>query len=84
MSASIPDSTRVERLLPACMAFFMSALVTATAVAVNSASMSGFGGAFVRAWSLSLPVAVFAAYLTKPLALRLARVLSAVHESVRR
>jgi len=73
---STTDPVRVERLLPACMAFFMSALVTATAVAVNLPSMSGFGRAFLHAWALSLPVAVFAAYVTRPLALRLARVLS--------
>jgi hypothetical protein len=76
MSTPNPDPVRVERLLPACMAFFMSALVTATAVAVNSASMAGFGSAFLHAWALSLPVAVFAAYVTRPIALRLARLLA--------
>lgn len=59
------------------MALCMSALVTATATSVNSATVAGFMAAFLRAWAVSLPVAVVAAYLTRPWAWRLALALSA-------
>lgn len=67
---------RVEQLLPGCMALFMSALVTATATLVHSPQWNGFAVAFFSAWALSLPVAVIASYLTRPLARRLAEVLA--------
>ena len=76
MNASAPNSLHVDRLLPGCMAFFMSAFVTCTATWVNSASMAGVAVAFLRAWAVSLPVAVVAAYLTRPLALRVAKAMS--------
>ena len=76
MNASAPNSLHVDRLLPGCMAFFMSALVTCTATWVNSPSMAGVAVAFLRAWAVSLPVAVVAAYLTRPLALRVAKAMS--------
>lgn len=73
---SAPGSVHVDRLIPGCMAFFMSALVTATATYVNSATVAGFATVFLHAWTVSLPVAIAAAYLTRPLALRLALALS--------
>lgn len=76
MKPASPSSAHVDRLLPGCMAFFMSALVTATATCVNSATLAEFATAFLRAWTVSLPVAIAAAYLTRPLALRLASALS--------
>lgn len=69
---NVTSDIRVERLLPGCMALFMSALVTATATLVHAPRWQGFAAAFFAAWSLSLPVAVVAAYLTRPLARRLA------------
>ncbi|WP_394697511.1 DUF2798 domain-containing protein [Pseudoxanthomonas japonensis] len=76
MTAPVANSMFVDRLLPGCMAFFMSALVTCTATWVNSPSMAGVAVAFLRAWAVSLPVAVVAAYLTRPLALRVAKAMS--------
>lgn len=77
MKSAVPSSAHVDRLMPGCMALFMSALVTATATCVNSATATEFATAFLRAWTVSLPVAVVAAYLTRSLALRVAEALSA-------
>lgn len=67
-----PTGTLASRLLPACQALFMSALVTMVAVAVNAPPGAALIAAYGRAWAVTLPVAIVAAYITRPLSSRLA------------
>lgn len=62
-----------QRVFPACLAFFMSGLVSAVVTAINTGLMGGFVWRWLGAWALALPVAVTAAYLVRPVAWRLAR-----------
>lgn len=71
---------RVEHLAPACMAFFMSALVSAIVTILNTGLDSAVLGRWASAWSIALPVAVFAAYATRPLALKTAIVIASAME----
>ena len=76
MSTSSPATPLMQRLLPGCMAFYMSALVSAVVTVVNTGIGDGLLLRALSAWSLALPVAVVAAYLTRPLAMASARMLS--------
>ena len=60
------------RLLPACQALFMSALVTMVAVIVNAPPGAAMIAAYARAWAVTLPVAIVAAYVARPISSRLA------------
>ena len=78
MTPSSPPTPLMQRLLPGCMAFYMSALVSAVVTIVNTGVGDGVLLRALSAWSLALPVAIIAAYLTRPLAMATARVLSGV------
>lgn len=73
---SPPLDARGQRLLPACLATFMSAFVAAVVTAINT----GIDGAlllrWLYAWAVAWPAAVVAAYAFRPLAVRCARVLA--------
>ena len=78
MSTPTPPPPLMQRLLPGCMAFYMSALVSAVVTVVNTGVGDGVLLRALSAWSLALPVAVVAAYLTRPIAMATARMLSRV------
>lgn len=65
-----------SKLVPGCMAFFMSALVTGTTSCVNATRLSDIARDFLHAWMVTLPVAIAAAYLTRPAAIRLASIIA--------
>lgn len=67
-----PTGTLASRLFPACQALFMSALVTMVAVAVNAPPGAALIAAYGRAWAVTLPVAIVAAYVARPISTRLA------------
>jgi hypothetical protein len=67
----------VARLVPACLATCMSALVSAVVTLVNTGVDGGVALRWLGAWALALPVAIAAAYLFRPLAVRMARRLAA-------
>jgi hypothetical protein len=67
-----PTGKLANHLLPACQALFMSALVTMVAVAVNAPPGTVVIAVYGRAWAVTLPVAIVAAYVARPMASRLA------------
>ncbi|MFC0676779.1 DUF2798 domain-containing protein [Lysobacter korlensis] len=67
---------RAQRLLPACLATFMSAFVAAVVTAINTGIDGAFLLRWLRAWSVAWPAAVIAAYAFRPLAARCAAVLA--------
>lgn len=71
---------RADQFVPACMALFMSALVSAIVTILNTGFDSGILGRWASAWSIALPVAVFAAYATRPLAFKTAALIAAAME----
>jgi hypothetical protein len=83
MNRRAPGFNDGSTLVPGCMAFFMSALVTGTASCVNAASLSDIARDFLRAWMVTLPVAIVAAYLTRPAAMRLASILAHYFDRLR-
>lgn len=74
-------AARAQRLLPACLATFMSAFVAAVVTAINTGVDAGLALRWLHAWTVALPAAVVAAYGFRPLALRCAWGLARVFES---
>lgn len=78
MSAAV--EARAQRLLPACLATFMSAFVAAVVTAINTGIDAGLAWRWLHAWGVALPAAVVAAYGFRPLAARCAWHLARVFE----
>jgi hypothetical protein len=73
------DVLRARRLLPACLAVFMSGFVAAVVTAINTGITgidAGYAGRWLLAWIIACPAAIAAAYVFHPLAWRLARLLA--------
>lgn len=79
---SNPDDSarmrRAQRLLPGVLALGMSAFVAAVVTVINTGVDAGLPSRWLRAWALAGPAAVFAAYLLRPLAWRLALAIAAL------
>lgn len=71
-----PGDARAQRLMPACLAIFMSGFVAAVVTAVNTGFDAAYPLRWLLAWAIACPAAIVAAYLFRPLAWRLAVVLS--------
>lgn len=67
---------RAQRLMPACLAVFMSGFVAAVVTAINTGIDAGYMGRWLLAWAIACPAAIAAAYVFRPLAWRLARLLA--------
>lgn len=67
---------RAQRLLPAMLATCMSAFVAAVVTAVNTGIDAAFALRWLKAWAIALPAAIVAAYLFRPLAWRMARLIA--------
>jgi hypothetical protein len=67
-----PLQTRALRLMPATLAFFMSAFVAAVVTAINTGIDAQLLSRWLKAWAIALPAAILAAYAFRPLAWRLA------------
>ena len=67
---------RALRLLPGCLAVFMSAFVAAVVTAINTGVDPIYPERWLHAWALACPAAIAAAYVFRPLAWRLARLLA--------
>ena len=71
-----PADAPVQRLLPACLAVFMSGFVAAVVTAINTGIDAAYPWRWLLAWAIACPAAIVAAYLFRPLAWRLAAMLS--------
>lgn len=78
---SATRAARAQRLLPACLAMFMSAFVAAVVTAINTGIDAGFALRWAHAWTVALPAAIVAAYAFRPLALKCAWALARMFES---
>ena len=76
LASGDPAVLRARRLLPACLAVFMSGFVAAVVTAINTGIDAGYAGRWLLAWVIACPAAIAAAYVFHPLAWRLARLLA--------
>lgn len=75
------SDVRAQRWLPAVLATFMSAFVAAVVTALNTGIDPALPLRWLRAWMVALPAAILAAYAFRPLAWRIALVLSRLGET---
>ena len=73
---ALARTQRAQRLLPGCLATFMSAFVAAVVTAINTGIGDGYAGRWWVAWLVAWPAAVLAAYVFRPLAWRLSCLLA--------
>ena len=69
-----PDSrtAAAQRLMPACLATFMSAFVAGVVTAINTGIDAGYPSRWLVAWMIACPAAIVAAYVFRPWAWRMA------------
>lgn len=73
---SDPRLMRAQRLMPACLATFMSAFVAGVVTAINTGVDAGYALRWLVAWMIACPAAIVAAYVFRPWAWRIALALA--------